>query len=50
MRNLLTHGYAEIDPRRLMAVLQHHLSDIETPLSFVGKIVKDPSPFGLSIE
>jgi len=49
MRNLLVHQYADIDPAKLLAILQNNLTDIEKFLYFIKKILKDPKAYGLEI-
>lgn len=49
-RNRLTHFYAEVTARELYDILQHHLTDIETFLSYIKAVLQDPEKFALKLE
>ena len=49
LRNLLVHQYADLDPIRIQTVLQIHLGDVETFLSYIRELIDHPEKFGLQI-
>ena len=49
LRNLLVHQYADLDPIRIQTVLQIHLGDVETFLSYIRELIEHPEKFGLQI-
>ncbi len=49
-RNRLTHFYATISSEELYNIVTHHLSDIETFLKFIKKVLDHPSKFQLKVD
>lgn len=50
MRNMLTHFYAKIEPKKLFDTLETDLADVETYLGYIKKLLKNPQKFGLTVE
>ena len=49
MRNLLVHHYADVDPRRLYAVIRDHLGEIDEFLKAVKEVCEQPERYGLTL-
>lgn len=49
-RNRLTHFYAEVKAEELYKICRENLSDIETFLQAIKRILEHPEKFGLTLE
>jgi uncharacterized protein YutE (UPF0331/DUF86 family) len=49
-RNRLVHFYAQISQKELYDILQNNLSDIETFLKYIKKVLENPEKWNLKIE
>lgn len=49
-RNRLTHFYAEITAEEIYKILQEHLSDFDTFLEAIKRVMLHPEQFNLTIE
>ncbi len=49
-RNRLTHLYYEVTPEELYKIVNENLTDIESFLEAVGRLLKNPEKLGLTVE
>ena len=48
-RNRMVHFYGEITEEEIFKIIQEELDDFYTFLGFIGKVIKDPAKFNLTI-
>ena len=48
-RNRMVHFYGEITEREIYDIIQEELEDIDTYLSYINEVLKDPAHFNLQI-
>ncbi len=50
MRNMLVHQYSDMDAARLYDIIKNHRGDLEAFLTHIGRLLKNPKPFGIEVK